>query len=262
MDQALDSLWKYLWKLPLLHWDMLEAYVAGLSFAFWIILFRSFDQMKFMKRYKFSSATADLSPLDFSSWSPLLIYLTSIHIYHLFITKPPPQSESPTVMRVIFEVITGIVLYDFLFFWIHFGMHHFPTLNRYHQHKVHHRHTVLCASVVQQHSAVDATLQVIVNIFVQNVSILHPRKHLLSRLLHNIIITYMLTEIHAGYDGFWSLHNLFPGLIGGALCHEVHHDNGSSNFQQFFFYLDYMMGSYHPPRKSMRYPIDQGLGKS
>jgi sterol desaturase/sphingolipid hydroxylase (fatty acid hydroxylase superfamily) len=247
LNEALDSLWKYLWEFPLLHWDMLEAYVAGLSFAFWIILFRSFDRMIFMKKYKFSSQVADFSSLDLSSWNPLLIYLVSIHIYHLFITKPPAQSESPTVDRIIFEVATGIILYDFIFFWIHFAMHYFTSFSRYHQHSVHHRHTVLCASVVQQHSAVDGTLQVVVNIIVQNTSIFYPRKHLLSRLLHNILITYMLTEIHAGYDGFWSMHKLFPGLVGGAACHEIHHRTGSHNFQQFFSYLDRMMGSYHPP---------------
>jgi sterol desaturase/sphingolipid hydroxylase (fatty acid hydroxylase superfamily) len=226
---------------------MLEAYVAGFSFAFWIILFRSLDRITCLKKYKFRPEIAKFSYDDISSWAPLFIYLLSIHIYHIFVQKPPAQPESPTTGRVLLELATGIILYDFLFFWIHLAMHYFPSFNRYHQHSVHHRHTVLCASVVQQHSAVDASLQVIVNIVVQNTSFFYPRKHLLSRLLHNVLITFMLTEIHAGYDGFWSLHNLFPGLVGGAACHELHHNDGSHNFQQFFTYLDQLIGSYRPP---------------
>ena len=85
----------------------------------------------------------------------------------------------------------------------------------------------------------DSALQVIVNIVVQNCSLpFFGRKHLFSRLLHNVVITYMLTEIHAGYDGFWSMHNLLPWLIGGAKRHEVHHGCGNQYFQQFFMYLD------------------------
>jgi sterol desaturase/sphingolipid hydroxylase (fatty acid hydroxylase superfamily) len=243
-DSALDSLWRFLWQYQVLHWNMLEAYVAGFSFALWIIIYRLLDRLPIMNKYKFSTKIVEFSSFDSNSWVPLFLYLGSIHIYHLFITKPPIQLESPTILRLVIELFTGIVLYDFIFFWIHYAMHYFPSSNFCHHHNLHHQHTNLCASVVQQHSLIDATFQVLVNIFVQNFSFFSSRKHLLSRLIHNILITYLLTEIHAGYDGPWCVHRLFPGVVGGAAAHEIHHKYGSSNYQQFFIYLDQLMGTH------------------
>jgi methylsterol monooxygenase len=247
LDEVLHSFWGHICDSELLHWNMLEAYVAGFSFALWILFYRFLDRFSFLNKYKFSSAIVEFSSFDSSSWLPLLLYLASIHIYHIFITKPPVQIESPTSLRLLIEVLTGIVLYDFIFFWIHYAMHYFPSSNRYHHHHIHHRHTNLCASIVQQHSFVDATLQVLVNIVVQNISIFYSSKHLLSRLLHNVLITYLLTEIHAGYDAPWCLHRLLPGVVGGAAAHEIHHKFGSSNYQQFFVYLDQLVGTYRAP---------------
>lgn len=250
--------WEEMRETPLLHWNMLEAYVAGFSFMIWIIVYRLLDRVSFLQKYKFYSYSTDeissswMGSFDYRSWLPLFLYLASIHIYHLFIIKPPVTMESPTWERLLIEVISGIILYDFIFYWIHYLMHITPSFNFLHQHSIHHTHTRLCASIVQQHSLMDAFFQVFVNILVQNISIFYPKKHIVSRLLHNILITYMLTEIHAGYDGPWCLHNLFPSLIGGAACHEVHHHSGKGNYQQFFYYLDYIMGTYRAPHHFCR----------
>ena len=194
-----------------------------------------------------------------NSWLPLLLYLLGIHIFHVFFPKPPLAEESPTALRVCIELICGIVAYDFIFFWIHLGMHAFPSLSHIHKHHVHHAQTMLTASEVQHHSAVDAILQVGVNILVQNIALPYfGKKHLLSKLLHNVAVTYMLTEIHAGYDGFWSLHNIFPWVYGGALRHEEHHKGGHTNFQQFFLYLDFMLESFRTS-KVLRYHADKVL---
>lgn len=227
---------------PLLHWDMLEAYVSGISFTLSIVFYRMLDQLPFMRRYRFDKCEEPVKlfqPDPNNSWAPLVIYLLAIHAYHFFFPKVYFSEEAPTVIRIVVEVLSGVVLYDFIFFWIHLGMHSAPSLAPWHKHFVHHSQTVLTASEVQHHSAVDASLQVLVNIVVQNIPLpMFGRKHLMSRLLHNIIVTYMLTEIHAGYDAFWSLHNLFPGIIGGAKRHEEHHRRGNVYYQQFFTYLD------------------------
>jgi sterol desaturase/sphingolipid hydroxylase (fatty acid hydroxylase superfamily) len=48
----------------------------------------------------------------------------------------------------------------------------------------------------------------------------------------------------AGYDCWWSMHRLFPRVIGGSRRHEIHHKYGSyGNYQQFFMYLDDFMGT-------------------
>ena len=97
---------------------------------------------------------------------------------------------------------------------------------------------------------VDALLQVGTNICVQNISGLvlpfYGPKHDLCRFAHNIVITFLLTESHSGYDAPWSLHNLFPGgrrVYGGAWAHEKHHSRGDVHFQQFFCYLDWLGGT-------------------
>lgn len=51
-------------------------------------------------------------------------------------------------------------------------------------------------------------------------------------------------QIIAGYNCWWSMHRLFPRLIGGSRRHDLHHKNGKSgNYQQFFMYLDDWMGT-------------------
>ena len=101
------------------------------------------------------------------------------------------------------------------------------------------------------HGQVDGGLQVAVNIFVQHLSPLGwGQKHTLTRLLHNIVITYMLVEIHSELDMPWSLHNLAPKIFGGALRHRYHHAYPQPGFRgrkrvhyhQFFRYMDDWFG--------------------
>ncbi|CAE8676294.1 unnamed protein product, partial [Polarella glacialis] len=88
------------------------------------------------------------------------------------------------------------------------------------------------------HGLLDGALQVFVNILVQNIAVVGAPKHKLSRFIHNVVVTGLLVESHAGYDGFWSSHRLYPGIFGGARRHNAHHINGKQYYQQFFCYLD------------------------
>lgn len=258
---SLEIFWLWFSKTDLANWDMLEAFVAGFSFTFWIMMYRSFDQLKFFNQFRFSTDT----PLPIfrkdapHAWIPLFLYIALIRIYHWIIPKPHFGLEVPSVDRLLFEVVEGILYYDFIFFWIHLAMHKLPKFSWFFQHHVHHDQKLLCANEVQHHSFIDGSLQVIVNIIVQNMSVYGPlfyaghglRKHFLSRLLHNVVITYMLTETHAGYDGWWCMHNLCPMLVGGAKLHEVHHRVGNLYYQPFFRYLDqlYELGYMYVPEK-------------
>lgn len=249
IDDGLNSLWQKFLTWQWANHPMLEAYVAAFAFAFYIGIFRLLDQCSFMTRYRFNKTTTlpSLTLANYFSLAngilPAIIYLLTIHIYHYFIMKLPLTQDSPTILRLGIEVLFGIIAYDFIFFWIHLGMHYFPQYQWFHQHFIHHQQqqgSGLLASEVQHHSLIDASLQILTNIFIQNIRLpYYGRKHSLSRLFHNLIITYMLTEIHAGYDGWWSLHNVFPSwIVGGAKRHEIHHIKGDRYFQQFFNYLD------------------------
>jgi len=245
---SVESFWIWFRGTELAHWDMLESFVAGFSFSFWIMLYRGLDQCKSFSDYRFST---DTPPQLFrkdapNAWIPLVLYIVLIRLYHWIYPKPAFGLEIPSAERILYELTEGIIFYDFIFFWIHLAMHKWSKLAWIFQHNVHHDQSILCANEVQHHSFVDGSLQVIVNVIVQNYStyalIFQPgsglRKHFLSRLLHNIVITYMLTETHAGYDGWWCMHNICPPLIGGAKLHEVHHKVGNRFYQPFFRYLD------------------------
>lgn len=268
IDEILSNWWEITVrsKQSLVHWPMFEACVAGGSFAIWIMAYRIADRLPCMQQYRFNQDSSHLTTttnvsqiasdsFDLSSWLPLFVYLFAIYVFHLFVTKKPIIITSPTIVRLFVEVAFGIFVYDFIFFFIHRAMHSsmgIPAISRIFNHQVHHSYVNdtfeggMIASQVQHHSFVDATLQVATNIFVQNLSL--PRygpKHSLSRIIHNIVITYLLTEIHAGYDGWWCTHNVYPVnlMLCGAKCHEIHHQTGIVHYQQFFTYLDVLFGT-------------------
>ena len=135
-------------------------------------------------------------------------------------------------------------MYDFLFYWIHLLFHKYG----FHFHKEHHGwEGTLRVAETLRHSLVDAFAQVSINIFIQNLFNKHP----LTRISHNILISYILTEIHSGYDFPFFSHNIFPSIFGGSIRHNIHHQRGDVYFHQFFKYLDNQL-DYIPSSSSKR----------
>ena len=268
---------------------MLEAYVAAFSFFFWHLLFLYMTRVSSLKRYRFSnsrkreesgqkrenntsSTSMSLSSLfslfsfinihstsDVVSVLSLPVYLLAISLFHT--VKPHSLSAdwavAPSLFRLLSEVLFGIVAYDFVFFFVHLLLHRSDFLYR-HVHKRHHTHSFLSVGTTVSHSLLDGTLQVSANILVQHLGLNGwGTKHPLSRLLHNVVVTYMLCEIHSEMDAPFSMHNLFPKAVGGALRHRLHHQKGGVhqkggakgrggggvNYQEFFLYLDDFFGT-------------------
>eukprot|EP00658_Telonema_sp_P-2_P032373 TRINITY_DN23990_c0_g1_i5.p1 TRINITY_DN23990_c0_g1~~TRINITY_DN23990_c0_g1_i5.p1 ORF type:complete len:183 (+),score=41.23 TRINITY_DN23990_c0_g1_i5:45-551(+) len=150
---------------------------------------------------------------------------------------PPPAAQLPDgiptsllqVGEVVVELLVGIVLYDFIFFLIHWGMHARGAA----AHKRHHSMGELRARDVLEHSAVDGALQVLVNIMVQRHSLWGPKSRL-ARALHNIVVTWMLTESHTCAPTFY----VWRRWLEGVRRHRAHHLQGAQYYQQFFGYLD------------------------
>jgi methylsterol monooxygenase len=129
-------------------------------------------------------------------------------------------------------------VYDFIFYWVHLALHKVPWLFLK-VHSTHHRQGQLSSREVVHHSLMDGSLQVGANILALKLLGLHP----LARALHNILVTYLLTESHSGYDMPFMLHNVVPGtILGGPPRHEEHHKYGTVNYHQFFTYLDSWLG--------------------
>ena len=59
-------------------------------------------------------------------------------------------------------------------------------------------------------------------------------KHPLSKVAHNLLVTYLLVEAHSGFDLPWMTHRVWPRVFGGARAHDAHHTHGTRNYHQFF----------------------------
>jgi len=279
-DYTVAAMWHWLYAKRWLHVAMLEAVVAAFSFFAWIVVFRTLDTISWLKQFRFvqrpqegfqkvpvpvqdvKDALAGTKPRSARQrrvlrvFASFPVYLGGIWLLHLVRDPRPIAAEPPTFLRLVGELAFGIFAYDFFFYWIHLSMHLFPL--GFLGHMIHHELAVakteekakvqfLEAEAVVNHSLLDGTLQVVVNIVVQNLQLWGMPKHKLSRLLHNILVTYLLTEAHCGLDLPWGSHRLCPWLFGGAPRHEIHHQSHRHCYHQFFMYLDDLLG-YGPPK--------------
>ena len=256
-DAATQSVWSWIDSWDITHTGLFEAHVASFSFVFFIAAFSvthlvlGNDETK-MAKYRLDGQAPQENPLrwatleGFSEWfNPLVSYLVSIWIYQqVFQTYHEPPPLAPTFGVLVVEVLFGVFLYDLLFAPVHVLLHKGPLKDLRQAHGYHHRHTNGALNPVEtvQHSYLDGGLQVMVNILVQHISPFGGPKHILSRLIHNVIVTYLLTESHSGYNFSWMSHNIWPEFLGGAPRHERHHKDGRVYYQQFFTYLDDAMG--------------------
>ena len=200
------------------------------------------------------------------SWnSTIHVHTTTIPTTNNSIPDGIPNSLS-TLSYLVTEVITGIFLYDTIFFFIHYAMHEFKIFAKLTNHREHHKAIKnLEARHVLRHSLIDGILQVLVNIAVQRHTPWGNVKSRLARILHNVIVTAMLTESHTAS----SYPNLFRWWCVGIRNHRNHHlgtaeggrrsnDEGEVEFnsyyyphrhyQQFFGHWDYLRELYSPPQ--------------
>mmetsp|Transcript_9610 Transcript_9610/g.18110 ORF Transcript_9610/g.18110 Transcript_9610/m.18110 type:complete len:300 (+) Transcript_9610:393-1292(+) len=235
IDSAVERSWSWIKEKQWFQHDTFEPLVATLSFAVWIHAFRILDLMPLGQyiidpKYRALDARVGFGVKVKSG----LVYLGTLFTFDfLYPRRKLPDTCPGGAGKVLLHIVLALFVYDFLFFHIHVAMHKVEGLRSFH--KKHHSVRGLHSTEVLRHSFVDGSLQVMCNIAALNLLKLHPY----SRTLYNIVVTYMLTEIHCGYDLPWMLHNVIPfGLLGGSVRHEEHHITGRRYFQQFFTYLD------------------------
>jgi len=255
LDSAVENFYHWMISLDVTQTHLFEAHVAVFSFfgaiLFFSVLHLVLDE-ETVKKYHLDGQMPQENPLswatkeEFQLWfNPVVAYLGSILIYQqVFQTYKPPPILAPTFGVLVAEVAFGVFLYDLCFAPVHLFMHKGPLKEMRSVHGYHHRHSNGSLNPVEtvQHSYVDGTLQVMVNIFVQHISPFGGPKHVLSRIIHNVLVTYMLSESHSGYNFSWMTHNIWPEFLGGSPRHERHHKDGRVYYQQFFTYLDDALG--------------------
>jgi sterol desaturase/sphingolipid hydroxylase (fatty acid hydroxylase superfamily) len=147
---------------------------------------------------------------------------------------------APTTLGILGGVTFGLVLYDFLFFCGHYVMHKVPWIYRT-VHAKHHKVQEVRAGEIVRLSLVEEVLEVGFSIVALNLLGVHP----LARSIYNCVITFLLTELHCGFDFPWSPQNVVPfGLATGSRRHHYHHRFGRHYYQKFFFTFDRLFGFY------------------
>eukprot|EP00808_Paulinella_micropora_P002803 g6740.t1 len=237
----LPAIWSAILSCKVVHHDTFEAFLSVLCFYVWTHLWIFIYGLTRPQ----GVSSREWKDFHFSEIRLLLVassYYLSIWAFHTLVrARRPLDASPPSALRVAAELACGIWAYDFIFFWIHRAMHRYSLSF----HQLHHSVRDVMPWHVANHDALDAFLQVFVNVLVQQYGPFGV-KHDLSRLLHNILITYMLVEIHTPVEAPFSLHRLCPALFGGSKFHLAHHRDGRYHHQQFFFYLDACFGTLSP----------------
>lgn len=240
--RVLDGVWNWLLAQPFFHLESFEPLLSSVCFIVFIVVYWSLDLTGVSAKYLIDPANDSSwekkGVPSTEKWSTLFGYLVPLLVFdhffprrHLLLESAAAEGGAPSLLRVLTEVLTTIVIYDVLFVWIHFAFHKVPFLWQFHS--KHHRFTSIRAGDTIRLSFIDGALQVFCNILALNLIGAHP----ISRALHDIAVTYLLTENHAGMDAPWHLHRFLP-FLAGPRRHFEHHAHGKAHFHQFFMYLD------------------------
>jgi sterol desaturase/sphingolipid hydroxylase (fatty acid hydroxylase superfamily) len=184
------------------------------------------------------------SPWNSKAWSfELLVYCVPLLIWDIVAPRRHRRLApfgAPTTMRILGGISMGLVLYDFLFFCGHLLLHKAPFLYRT-VHAKHHTVSEPRAGDTVRLSLVEEVLEVGFSIIALNILSVHP----LARSIYNCVITFLLTELHCGFDLPWTPQNIVPfGLATGSRRHHYHHRNGKHYYQKFFFTFDRLFGFF------------------
>ncbi|KAL1518971.1 hypothetical protein AB1Y20_003241 [Prymnesium parvum] len=223
-------------------WWGTEPTIAVLSFFVWMNLFRS-------REVKESFAQRWLRPpyrFALSGAASIAIYWLGVALWVANVRAPEGVetgcvSGPASAFRLCIECASGLLGYDFIFFWLHLSMHVSPRIGHLLGHGRHHELDGSAEKAIESsfrtthHSIVDGGLQVLSNILVQRYTPWGTAKTRLARWCHNVIITYMLVESHTSAPSPAIARRFFSGVRR----HNIHHRTRGPPFQQFFGYLDH-----------------------
>eukprot|EP00892_Ulva_mutabilis_P008331 jgi/Ulvmu1/5870/UM025_0132.1 len=172
----------------------------------------------------------------------VLLYILPLALFDVVYPRRDLPVLPPSFARLVADVFLSLFFYDLFFTAIHYSSHKVPWLYR-HMHGKHHTHRVQRASEALRLSAGDQVLDVGCSIAALNLVGAHP----LSRSVYNVVIVWLIIELHAGYNFPWMLQNVVPfGIWGGSTRHDAHHQYGTVYYQKFFTYLDNAFGNVLP----------------
>ncbi|XP_039274111.1 cholesterol 25-hydroxylase-like protein [Styela clava] len=148
-------------------------------------------------------------------------------------TRALPE-YSPRLSDIIIHISVAIVIYDIMFFIIHYNLHKYQILYRTF-HKKHHTHVVINAKATDHQNWIER----IVFILSANAGLKVQGAHPFTRTIFVFVFVTILIYNHCGYDFPWTFDKLIPGdIFSGSREHYVHHAKGKRHYQFCFTYLD------------------------
>jgi sterol desaturase/sphingolipid hydroxylase (fatty acid hydroxylase superfamily) len=192
------------------------------------------------------------SPWHWQAWtSELWIYVLPLLAWDIISPRRHRRLAAftaPTTVQMLTHVAGGLILYDALFFFGHLLLHKVPLLYKL-VHKKHHKIEEVRACEMARLSFGEEVLDVGFSIIALNWMGAHP----LARSLYNIIIVFLLCELHSGFDFPWTPQNVMPfGIATGSRRHQYHHRFGRHYYQKFFFTLDRIFGFFQEQDGSLK----------
>jgi len=246
-DAVLATAWAWLREQWWFRHDSWEPVLSTTSFQVYLLLWRVIDKSEIWARWRIQKASPETPWVD--AWERAtnegFWYLAPLLVIDYFFPRRILPAESVSALTVLYQVTGSILLYDFFFFFGHKLLHSSPWLFRT-LHSRHHTHTSTRACETIRHNIADGTYDVICSIAGIRIMGSHP----ISRSVHNIVLIWLITELHAGYDAPWMLHNIVPfGLWGGVPRHDYHHQFGHHYYGKFLPVLDKLFGDEAPKGK-------------
>ncbi|XP_029933804.1 cholesterol 25-hydroxylase-like protein [Myripristis murdjan] len=201
------------------------------------------SRLAFIRRYK-------IQPRSVASWDTMgrclalalynhAVYIFPITLLHWYCRPVTLPAEAPALLRLAWDVLACLLMFDFQYFIWHLLHHKVPWLYRTF-HKVHHTHTATSA-LTTEYSGAWETLCLgffaAINPFLLGC---HP----MTEMAFYVLNIWLSVEDHCGYDLPWATHRLVPGgLYGGAPHHDLHHLKFKSNYAPYFTHWDRLAGT-------------------
>jgi sterol desaturase/sphingolipid hydroxylase (fatty acid hydroxylase superfamily) len=249
VDESLQSLYVKMLDSAYFQHDSVEVVQSTVCFGVFITAWYITDLTGICSHYRFGGTSSN----DLKSWKgreralleEVVWYALPWLLFHQIL--PGRRHEGlltaaaatmPTVRMVCLQTLSSLFVYDVLFYTGHRLMHSVPALYSYHA-KHHTMGGKITATDAVRHGFVDGTFDVLSSVVALKVVHSHP----MSRLMHNVVATWLIAEAHSGYDLPWSCSRITGGLFISPKLHAKHHERGHVMYAKFFPLLDVLLGT-------------------
>uniref|UniRef100_UPI00398E8C97 cholesterol 25-hydroxylase-like protein 1, member 1 n=1 Tax=Pristiophorus japonicus TaxID=55135 RepID=UPI00398E8C97 len=200
-------------------------------------------RLPLVNQYKIRKSRPSVQMMGQCLWQAVfnhLVYvLPAVGINWLWRPPAPLPATAPTSAQFLSGVVSCLLVFDFQYYVWH-RLHHGNRWLYKAVHSIHHDY-MLPFSWASQYLG---GWELLTLGFWSNTTPLLLKCHPLTTWAFMLLSVWMSVEDHIGYNLPCSLHNIVPwGLCGGALAHDLHHQQPNTNFAPFFTHLDRVFGT-------------------